>query len=64
VTTAQQDRLIDYAAHHYVRAEPREEGDVAVFCECTVPCADGSRRLACEIDCVSTMGELRAVLGY
>jgi len=57
------DKLIDYAAQHYVHAEAREEGDVAVF----TPLAftDGrAHPVACEIDVVHDMRELRAVLGY
>ncbi len=58
-----QQQLIRYAAQHSVQAEAREEGDVAVFCECTVG-PDNARRLAVEIEVVRTMSELRAVLGY
>ena len=55
--------LVRFAALHDTYAEVRAEGDVAVFCDCTVPDRDG-RRLACEIEVVSTMTELRNVLGY
>ncbi len=55
-----QAKLISYAALHYVHAEAREEGDVAVFCEGVT--ADG--RLVVEIEVVSDMAGLRAVLGY
>lgn len=55
--------LIRYAALHCVHAEEREEGDVAVFCECTVPDGNG-RRCAVEIEVVTTMAGLRAALGY
>jgi len=55
--------MVRFAAEHGAHAEIREEGDVALFCECTVPDGEG-RRLACEIHVVTTFQELRAVLGY
>ena len=58
--TATQQKLIRYAADHYTHAEAREEGDVAVFCDCVT--ADG--RLVTEIEVVSDFSGMRAVLGY
>lgn len=55
-----QARLIKSAALHYMHAEAREEGDVAVFCEAVL--ADG--RAVIEIEVVTNGAELRAVLGY
>lgn len=63
-STLRQDRLVDYAAMHYVHAEPRDEGDVAVFGELAFPADSHANRAMCEIDVVSTQSELRAVLGY
>ena len=62
-SSALNEMLVRYAELHATRAEVREEGDVAVFCDCTVPDA-GGRRLACEINVVRTFGELRDLLGY
>ncbi len=56
-------RLVAIAKDHGAHAEIREEGDVAVFCDCTVPDGEG-RRLACEIEVVRSMDDLRRVLGY
>ena len=56
-------RMVAIAGQHGVHAEIREEGDVAVFCQCTVPDGEG-RRLACEIEVVKTIEELGRVLGY
>lgn len=55
--------MVRYAQEHGARAEIRDEGDVAVFCDCTVPDGKG-RRLSCEINVVRNFQELRAVLGY
>lgn len=62
-TTLAQDRLVDYAAHHYVHAEPRDEGDVAVFTELSQSNPRFNPTM-CEIDVVKSREELRAVLGY
>ncbi len=56
-------RLIAVAQQHCVDAELRDDGEVIVFCDCTVPDGAG-RRLACEIHVVKTMPELLALLGY
>jgi hypothetical protein len=56
-------RLIAVANEHGVDAEVRDDGEVIVFCDCTVPDGAG-RRLACEINVVKTMPELMALLGY
>lgn len=56
-------RLIAVAQQHCVDAELRDDGEVIVFCDCTVPDGAG-RRLACEIHVVKTMSELMALLGY
>lgn len=61
--TSLSQKLVRYAREHYTHAEIRDEGDVAVFCDCTVPDGQG-RRLACEIHVVTTFGELRDLLGY
>lgn len=55
-----QQKLIAYAAQHYTRAEARDEGDVAVFCDGVT--ADG--RQVVEIEVVADMAGMRAVLGY
>ena len=56
-------KLVQIAMDHGVEAEIRDEGDVAVFCCCTVPDGQG-RRVVYEIEVVSTFAELRRVLGY
>ena len=58
------DKLIDYAAQHYVHAEAREEGDVAVFEQMAFAEDPDMRRVTCEVHVVHDMRELRAVLGY
>lgn len=55
-----QQKLIHFAELHYIHAEARDEGDVAVFCD-AVTC-DG--RLVTEIEVVQDMAAMRAVLGY
>jgi hypothetical protein len=59
-----QERLVDYAAQHYVHAEPRDEGDVAVFTQLGWTADSRVNQAMCEVEVVRDFGELRAVLGY
>lgn len=58
--SATQQKLIRFAQNHDTRAEARDEGDVAVFCDAVT--RDG--RLVTEIEVVQDMASMRAVLGY
>lgn len=61
---ARLEHLVRVAKEHCTEAEIREDmGDVIVFCDCTVPDGEG-RRLACEINAVTSMSELLVLLGY
>jgi hypothetical protein len=55
-----QQALLYFAELHYVHAIPQDDG-IAVFTEL---CLDGELLPFCEIELATTLGELRAILGY